>query len=92
MRAGAGVKGVLLPEETGGLWCDSQWEAEGLWDLRAGDGPGEELDCLKEGPSHWVRPEASGISFGSRHLRGWDRIAHATHRNLPLFPAGGEMP
>lgn len=47
---------------------------------------------MKEGPSDWVRPEASGISFSSSHSGGWGRIAPTGHRNLPLFPAGGEMP
>lgn len=49
-------------------------------------------DCSKEGLGGWVRPQASGISFSSSHSGGWDRIAGTGHRNLPLFPARGEMP
>lgn len=53
--------------------------------LRPGDG-------LLEGLKAVLRPEAIGISFSCSHSGGWDRIAGSGHRNLPLFPAGGEMP
>lgn len=59
-------------------------------DKKGFPGPGCEQDCLKEGLSGWGRPEASGISFSSSHSGGWDRIAGAGHRNLPLFQLEGK--